>query len=96
MIIYIATAVISIWPLFTNVPKTLVSGFAGFALGSFIFRMQDGYGNFHFEKFAGRWLYTDDGKEMVQQTNEAGGLFIVFVWLVILYFILPKKDSCTV
>ena len=80
VIIYLATAAISFTRAFRKLSPSLLWGFTGFAFGSFVFRMQDDYGNFAFEKFAGRWLYDSSGTEMVQQTNEAGGLFIVALW----------------
>ena len=87
IIIYLITAGLSAWPIFKSINRTLIASYAGFSLGSFIFRMQDQYGNFQMEKFAGKWLYNERGTEMIQQTNEAGGLFIVFVWMLVLYFL---------
>ena len=91
VLFYVATAVLSFavgWKLCKSLP--LVTGFGGFALGSFIFRMQDEYGNFQFEKFAGRGWFRDETNEMVQQTNEAGGLFIVALWVFILAWMLRR------
>ena len=84
VIIYVVTAVMSAVSVKKPLPRWMVTAMAGFAFGGFVFRMQDDMGNFHFERFAGAWLYDETGTEMVQQTNEAGGLFIVFVWLVML------------
>ena len=78
------------WKITKSLP--LVTGFGGFALGSFIFRMQDEYGNFQFEKFAGRGWFRDE-TDMIQQTNEAGGLFIVALWVFILAFMLKKQQK---
>lgn len=92
MLFYVGTAALSFcvgWGYTKSLP--LVTGFGGFALGSFIFRMQDEFGNFQFEKFGGNWFR--DEKDMIQQTNEAGGLFIVAVWLFILAFLLKKQQK---
>ncbi len=92
VIIYLTTAAISYYRAFRPLASSLLWGTTGFALGAFVFRMQDEFGNFAFEKFAGRWLYDSTGTEMVQQTNEAGGLFIVALWLGILA-VLNQRSS---
>lgn len=91
VIIYLGTAALSFTRAFRPVSNSLLWAAMGFALGGFVFRMQDEFGNFAFEKFAGRWLYDSTGTEMVQQTNEAGGLFIVALWLGILALLNKQK-----
>ena len=66
VVIYVLTAVISAVSVKRPLPRWMVTAMAGFALGGFIFRMQDDLGNFHFERFAGAWLYDESGTQMVQ------------------------------
>ncbi len=95
VLIYLIAALLSVLPLWVRVGRSLIAGFTGFSLGAFVFRMQDHQGNFRMEKFAGRWLYNDEGTQMVQQTNEAGGLFIVFLWMFVLYFLNQSAKTKT-
>jgi hypothetical protein len=92
IVFYFGTALLSFFVGFgycKSIP--LITGLGGFALGSFVFRMQDQFGNFQFQKFAGRGWFRDDAQEMVQQTNEAGGLLIVAIWVFVLAYLLHKK-----
>ncbi len=96
ILFYVGTSIISFlvgYGVCRSLP--LVTGFAGFALGSFIFRMQDEFGNFQFENFIGRdWFADQETGMMKQQTNEAGGLLIVAIWLFVLaYFIWKNKNK---
>lgn len=95
IIFYVGTALISFFVGF-KVLKSVswLAGFTGFALGSFIFRMQDEYGNFEFENFAGRdWFADKETGVMKQQTNEAGGLLIVALWLGVLLFLVWRNKK---
>ncbi|MDB9741674.1 transmembrane 220 family protein [Akkermansiaceae bacterium] len=97
ILFYLGTATVSLLvgiEICKSLP--LLTGFAGFALGSFLFRMQDEHGNFQFENFTGRdWFADQETGVMKQQTNEAGGLLIVAVWLFILAYMVWRKYKAT-
>lgn len=92
MIFYLGTASISVAVGLGWLRSIAFLSFVGgFSLGSFIFRMQDEYGNFQFEKFGGNWFR--DEVDMIQQTNEAGGLLLVAIWLFTLIFLLKRSTK---
>ncbi len=63
----------------------------GFSIGALCFKLQDDVGNWHWSRLNIANFWTEDGTEMVQQTNETGGLILIIIWLVILNFIVRKS-----
>ena len=63
----------------------------GFSLGALCFKLQDDVGNWHWSRLNITNFWTEDGNEMVQQTNETGGLLLIITWLIILNLIIRKK-----
>lgn len=68
-----------------------LSAWAGFSLGALFFRLQDNQGNFHFDRLNPANFWGPEHAQMVQDANESGGLFILFLWSLALFFLNKKK-----
>ncbi len=67
----------------------------GFSIGALCFKLQDDVGNWHWSRLNITNFWTQDGTgpaQMVQQTNETGGVLLIIVWLIILNLIIRKKS----
>lgn len=91
IVIYLVSAAVFFYQLKGGVPRSWLTAWMGFAYGGFVFRMQDPAGNFRFENFMGNW-FLDESGAMIQQTNEAGGMFIVGLTTSILLLLRRAKN----
>lgn len=78
--LYSFTALLSAVLMWKRVPKIICHFWAGFSWGSLFFRLQDDMGNFHFDRLHPSTFWNERGTEMVQQSNECGGLLILAIW----------------
>ena len=85
--VYLLAAVMNLLPLIYKLPVQLLTFWVGFSLGSLCFRLQDNAGNFHFDRLHPSSFWDQQTSQMVQQSNESGGLLILTVWGVILLLI---------
>lgn len=90
IVLYAIAALFNVWALIGQVLKESLLLWCGFSFGALLFRMQDDKGNLHLD-----WInpsaYWNDSNQMVQQTNESGGLVIVLLWAVLQLFLNRKK-----
>lgn len=91
VIIYLIAAALNLVLIFLKLPTAILYSWLGFTLGSLCFRLQDGHGNFHFERLDPATFWNPATAEMVQQSNESGGLLILFVWAGVLIILNKVK-----
>lgn len=78
--LYGTASLANIYALKSNIPVNLHYLWTGFLAGSLLFRMQDDHGNLHLDWLNPAKYWGPDGSQMVQQTNESGGLVILLIW----------------
>ncbi|MET0377447.1 MAG: transmembrane 220 family protein [Spongiibacteraceae bacterium] len=76
VLLYGITALLSLLLLRLRLNAAILHIWLGFAVGSLYFHIQDDTGNFHFDRLDLFHLWNAQG-EMIQQTNEAGGLLFI-------------------
>lgn len=89
--IYLIAAILNLALIFNRLPAALLYSWFGFTLGSLCFRLQDSHGNFHFDRLDPATFWNPRTAEMVQQSNESGGLFILMVWAVVLIALSKRR-----
>lgn len=91
ILIYMTPSIMSLMLIFSRLPPALLYSWLGFTLGSLSFRLQDSHGNFHWDRLNPATFWNPRTTEMVQQSNECGGLLILLVWAGVLILLSRKK-----
>ncbi|WP_395341141.1 transmembrane 220 family protein [Ningiella sp. W23] len=92
IVLYGFAALINLSSLLTALPNAILYVWLGFTCGSLLFRMQDDQGNLHLDWLNPSQYWNEAGTQMVQQTNESGGLVILIVWA-ILHLLVSKRSN---
>ncbi|MDN4503705.1 transmembrane 220 family protein [Alteromonadaceae bacterium BrNp21-10] len=82
--LYGITSGISFWMLRKSISASWLTAWTGFSAGSLFFRLQDDFGNFHFSRLDFSTLWNEQQTQMIQNTNESGGLLIMLIWCLVL------------
>jgi len=78
--LYGLMAVINGVLIWKHIHQQWLYSWAGFTWGALLFRLQDEQGNMHFDRLHPANYWNDAGTEMIQQSNESGGLLILAIW----------------
>jgi len=87
IVLYGVGAILSAALIWKPLPGTLTTSWAGFCWGALVFRLQDDVGNFQLSRLNPASYWNESGTEMVQVSNESGGLLILAVWATLLVFL---------
>lgn len=93
IVLYGLTALLSLIMIWKKVPVIIVHLWAGFSWGALCFRLQDDFGNFQFDRLHPSTYWNERGTEMIQQSNECGGLLILAIWVTGLIFLNKEKKA---
>jgi len=85
--LYALMAILSLTALYKRLPESLLTSWAGFSWGALFFRLQDDFGNFKLERLDPSTYWNDQGTEMVQVSNESGGLLIMALFATLVIFL---------
>jgi hypothetical protein len=91
--LYSTAALISLCSLIYSVSLSALYLWLGFVGGSLLFRIQDDQGNLHLDWLDPNQYWNESGNQMVQQTNESGGLVILLIWALIQLLIAQKRKT---
>ncbi len=83
--LYGVTGLLSVAAMNQRTPATVIIGWCCFSSGALLFRLQDEFGNLHFERVNPTNIWNASGTEMIQNTNECFGLLIIVIWSAFLY-----------
>ncbi|MGQ8366102.1 transmembrane 220 family protein [Glaciecola sp. 1036] len=78
--LYSMSALFNLWALFESINKSVILVWCGFITGCLLFRVQDDQGNLHFDWIAASAYVDQTNGQMIQNTNEAGGLVVMLIW----------------
>ena len=78
--LYSGAVLIHLCSLIYSPALALYYTWLGFIAGCLLFRIQDDQGNLHFDWLNPNQYWNESGTQMVQQTNESGGLLILLVF----------------
>jgi hypothetical protein len=85
--IYAVASLLSLSSVLAFVFMPVLYIWAGFCLGALTFRLQDDQGNFYLSRLDPSSYWNEDKTQMIQNSNESGGLVILLVWAIaLLYF----------
>ena len=90
--LYGLTAILSLVMIWKKLPAIIIHLWTGFSWGSLFFRLQDDRGNFQLDRLDPSTYWNEQGTEMVQASNESGGLLILAIWVTGMIF-LNKSDK---
>nr|WP_136252818.1 transmembrane 220 family protein [Ningiella ruwaisensis] len=93
IVLYLIGALFNLAALFNKLSIVPVYIWFGFTAGSLLFRMQDDQGNLHLDWINPSKYWDDSGNQMIQQTNESGGLVILLIWALIQIILLKRQQS---
>ena len=93
IVIYAVTAILNVLILQGLLPLSVSYVWVGFSAGGLLFRLQDDVGNFHFDRLNPETYWNERTAEMVQQSNECGGLLVVLLWTLVLVFLRSKQSQ---
>ncbi|MFC4701553.1 transmembrane 220 family protein [Glaciecola siphonariae] len=91
--LYGTAAFLNLLSLLTTVSKNVHYLWLGFTAGALLFRMQDDRGNLHLDWIDPSRYWNEAGNQMVQQTNESGGLVILLIWALVQLIIVSNRQS---
>ena len=91
--LYGTASLANIYALKANISIKLLYLWTGFLAGSLLFRMQDDRGNLHLDWLNPALYWDPDGNQMVQQTNESGGLVILLIWAALQLYFTNKANT---
>lgn len=85
--IYAVACLLSLSSVLASVSMPVLYIWAGFCLGALTFRLQDDQGNFYLSRLDPSSYWNEDKTQMIQNSNESGGLVLLLVWAIaLLYF----------
>ena len=93
IVIYVLAALLSFSCAFGDIAAPVLYVWTGFILGALVFRLQDDQGNFHLDRLDPSTYWNEEKTQMIQSSNESGGLVILLVWAIVMLILSRPKRS---